>query len=140
MTALLIRTKTGDQGTFGQMFVDFKAVCFIGELPQRDNKPNISCIPAGFHYTLSPHKSPRFGKCLIIRTAAGRSFILAHAANYCGDASKGYRTDLKGCLATGTRLGSLNGQDVVLASKTALNKLMRLIKKPTRLIIWENFK
>lgn len=138
MSLVIVRQKTGDEGSFGRWYRAAKFICYVGELPWRDNASNVSCIPVG-DYIVSPYVSPRFGKCLIIQNVKDRSYILVHAGNWMGDALKGYRTDLKGCIAPGMKRGRLANQSAVLASKTALNKLMRLITRPTPLTILENY-
>ena len=46
--------------------------------------------------------------------------IEIHSANFGGDASKGFVTQLLGCIALGTSIGILNGQLAVMSSKTAI--------------------
>ena len=46
--------------------------------------------------------------------------IEIHSANFAGDASKGYISQLLGCIALGLSVGVLNGQLAVLNSKGAI--------------------
>lgn len=68
--------------------LEFKTV----ELPWKENKRRVSCIPPGT-YTAIKHNSPKFGPCLWIQDVPGRSEILIHPANYWHD--------LLGCIAPG---------------------------------------
>ena len=99
----------------------------VMEPPWRDNRRNRSCIPAGA-YEVIPHRSPRFGRCLLVAAVSGRSHILFHAGNVGGDIAKGLRTHTQGCLLPGLRRGRLDAgkglQRAVLSSRTALRHLM----------------
>lgn len=120
-TALLIREETGAQGTFGRIFCDGLTL-FTGELPWRQNAPNVSCIPAG-RYRCAFTYSPAFKRMMfIVRAVPRRSGIRIHPANLMGDRALGYRSQLYGCLALGERLGSLDGQKAVLLSATAVRR------------------
>ena len=100
----------------------------VMEPPWLDNRPNRSCIPAGL-YTVLPHRSPRFGRCLLVSDVHERSHILVHAGNVGGDVECGYHTHTLGCLLPGMRRGRLDvkgrTQRAVLASRPALRHLMR---------------
>lgn len=91
---ILQRRSTGDQGTFGDLWHGDALVCRTGELPDRDNQPFVSCIPPG-EYELTRHQSPKFGDCCLIHPVPGRSSILIHRANFCGDTAEGYASDLQ---------------------------------------------
>ena len=99
----------------------------IMEPPWRDNRRNVSCIPAGA-YGVVPHVSPRFGRCLLVTGVPERSHILFHAGNVGGDVEKGYHTHTHGCLLPGLRRGRLKVrglvQEAVLASRPAFRHLM----------------
>ena len=106
----IIRKETSDQGTFGELSIpgtNFKCVSL--ELPWRDNKTGLSCIPAG-EYLFKWIQSPKHGWCYegyddpstpqkedILR----RDKIQIHSANLAGDISKGYISQLLGCIALG---------------------------------------
>ncbi|WP_428242974.1 DUF5675 family protein [Gynuella sp.] len=137
MSAVIVRRPSTDQGTFGQFFLNGMHFSYTGELPWLNNERNVSCIPPG-EYTLKPHTSPHFGKCFIIVDVQGRSFILIHKGNWCGNRAKGFRSDVLGCIIVGQRLGTLAGQAAVLASGTAFNRLLRTITMPIPLTILES--
>lgn len=104
------------EGTNGTLFSSDRFLCFTIELPWRDNKRNISCIPEGV-YEIIPRFSKRFEHHLILKNVKGRSFILFHPAN---DAKK----DLEGCIAPVTYLSGI-GKGVY--SKDAMQKLLSLV-------------
>lgn len=120
--ALLTRTEEGDQGTFGVLDFDGKRV-FTGELPDRDNAPGVSRIPAG-KYLCRFTYSPAFKrKMYAVEGVKGRSGIRIHSANLMGDKTKGFQSHLLGCIALGERRGSIKGQKAILVSKPAISKL-----------------
>jgi len=138
MNLILMHKSTSDSGTFGQLYFGSEFVCFTGELPWRENQSNISCIPERI-YTVKPHVSPRFGKCLSVGQTGSRTHVLIHAGNWCGDKSKGLKSDVKGCILTGSNIGNISSQKAVTGSKVALNKLLSLVTEPTKLFIPEVF-
>lgn len=122
--ATITRLETGDQGTFGRLQAG-PLVLYTGELPWRDNRPSVSCVPAGTYRAAFTH-SPRFGRHLyLVGPVAGRSGIRIHPANLCGDAALGFRSQLNGCIALGERLGHMAGQKALLLSAPAVRRLER---------------
>ena len=120
--AILRRFPSSDQGTFGR-FVTGGLAVFSGELPDRENKPNVSRIPAGVYRCFFTH-SPRFGRHLyLVGSVPGRSGIRVHPANLMGDASRGFRSQLNGCIALGEALGYIDGQKALLRSITAVRRV-----------------
>ncbi len=119
----LIRTGFSDQGTNGMLVLnDFN--CFTLELPWRQNKTGISCIPQG-KYTVIQRASPKYGKIYWVTEVPTRSYILIHSGNYAGDRSKGYKSHVRGCILLGQKMGTLGGQKAVLNSRVTVNKFMR---------------
>lgn len=133
---ILTRTASADDGTFGTISIG-ERIFQTAELPWRENKSQISCIPEG-SYTVNPNKSPKFGDCLRLENVSGRSNILIHVGNYAGDSSKGYKTDVQGCILIGesrvsTDVTDSNGrkltQRMVTDSKKAFKAFMDLVGK-----------
>lgn len=120
--AVLQRFETGDQGTFGRLIA--KGISFFtGELPWRNNAPSISCVPPGTYRCVFTH-SPRFGRSLyLLAPTDPRSGIRVHPANLMGDASRGLKCQLNGCIALGEKLGWIAGQKAVLLSAPAVRRL-----------------
>ena len=123
-SATLRRLPDSNDGTLGVLTANNgRFRCVTMEPPWRDNKRNLSCIPEGW-YEVLPHRSPRFGACLLITGVQGRSHILFHTGNLGGDRLKGLKTHTAGCILPGQRRGVLQGQRAVLGSRTAFRKLM----------------
>lgn len=119
---VLTRQSQSDQGTFGSLVVD-GLVLWTGEQPWRDNRRNVSCIPAG-RYGCAWTWSPRFRRDMyLVYSVPGRSGIRIHSANLMGDTALGYRSQLAGCIALGERLGILDGQQALLISAPAVRRL-----------------
>ena len=122
----IIRYSTSDHGTFGVLIRPDGFVCHSLELPQRDNKPNISCIPAGRYELryLERSASGRYRHVYHLQGVYGRSGVLIHAGNLAGDVTKDLRTHSAGCILLGAKRGVLSGQQAVLSSGPTLTKLM----------------
>ena len=123
----LHRINSTDEGTFGIIMFKNKYL-FTLELPNRDNKPNISCIPTGI-YDVSLRYSPHFHKKLYhLHNVLNRSYIMIHPANFAGDVSKGYKSQLSGCIALGKEIGKINNLHVILNSCLAFNEFYDIMR------------
>lgn len=127
-TAILNRFNSTEQGTFGLLLLEGKYWHSL-ELPDRDNQPNISCIPNG-EYIVQTRYSPSFKKRLYhVKHVPNRSFILIHGANFAGDKSKGWQSHLQGCITLGKKRGTTinkfgKKQKCVFQSQIAINEFM----------------
>lgn len=84
--------------------------CKALELPWRDNKPRISCIPAG-RYRMEWRWSPRANRNLWwLENVPGRMAIQWHAANW--------PKELLGCIAPCTHFADLDGDGIVDGANT----------------------
>lgn len=90
---ILCRVNKEDR-TIGQIFNTDGLAYRTVELPWKDNKPNISCIPDGV-YPFEREYSPNKGRIVIeLKNVTGRSDIQIHA---------GTKTShVQGCIAIGT--------------------------------------
>ncbi len=123
----LIRTESGDQGTFGVIL--FGKYNFVTvELPWKDNNRGVSCIPFG-KYNCEIVQSPHFGEVYQVKDVQGRSHILLHSGNWGGDKTKGLRTDTDGCIILGKRLGFIYKQKAVKQSRCAFDIFMEEMNK-----------
>jgi hypothetical protein len=132
---VLERLETGDHGTFGRIVLPGLAL-FTGELPWRDNRPNLSCVPeAG--YNVAWTYSPAFKRMMYLLLGTHpRAGIREHSANFMGDRTKGLRSQLYGCIALGMRLGWMDGQKALLLSAPAVRRFEDYMeRKPFRLEI-----
>jgi len=134
----LFRLKRSDQGTLGLLLAPgFQ--CYSLELPWRENKQNISCIPNG-DYDVVIRISPKYGKTYHVTNVENRSFILIHSGNWAGDTSKGFKTHVNGCILLGKDRGLLAKQLAVLNSRITVNRFMQTMGyNPFKLKISENF-
>ncbi|KUJ73914.1 hypothetical protein AVO42_00390 [Thiomicrospira sp. XS5] len=106
-------------------------ICYLMELPERDNLPNISRIPAGRYLVkyLARSGSGKYHDVYHITGVPDRSGILIHGGNFAGDTELNYRTDSWGCVLTARRIGAIGGQVAGLASRAALRKLHKFTNK-----------
>jgi len=139
-TLYLYRLQSTQEGTFG-ILANNGMFWNSLELPDRDNKPNLSCIPTG-EYHVKLRYSPHFKKKLYhIQEVSKRSFILIHGANFAGDAKLGWQTHLQGCITLGKAIGRAKNkhgkmQRCVFRSRQAIREMNKLTKnEPFKLII-----
>lgn len=131
----LTREKSEDYGTFGSIVMPSGKLLYTLELPWKDNKVRESCIPAK-SYSCKIVKSARFGYVYGVCNVPNRSAILIHKGNYGGDITKGYKSDIQGCILLGLDKGKLSGQPVVTNSKIAFDIFMaELNQQPFELSI-----
>lgn len=102
---VITRGPSTDHGTFGALVVEkseFTAV--TGELPFKNNQRDVSCIPLGI-YPCKLRVSARFKKKLYhVENVPGRDGVLIHSGNLCGDKSKGYESQVEGCILLGDHI------------------------------------
>lgn len=80
-------------------------ICKSMELPWRDNKRSISCIPEGsYHVIKQPPKETRPYPYFRLPNVQGRSGILIHRITYV--------KDLRGCIGVGGRFVDWNNDGV----------------------------
>ncbi|WP_319778428.1 DUF5675 family protein [Maridesulfovibrio sp.] len=134
MKIRLTRYESGDHGSFG--FLRGPGIrLHVIELPWRDNRSNLSCIPVG-EYRCERVRSPRFGVVYHIKDVPGRSHVLIHSGNYAGDSTKGWKTHSHGCILPARKRGRLGKQLAGLCSKSALSSFMSALnRQPFKLII-----
>lgn len=101
--------------TFGKLKVnDFE--CYTVERPWLDNRTSISCIPEG-SYCIELGTYHRGGyKSYEILDVPDRTYIKIHIGNTC--------EDVHGCIALGSRLGSIRGHWAVMSSKQTYHNFM----------------
>jgi len=133
--AILERLDWGDQGIFGRVLVP-GLILFTGELPYRDNQPDISSVPAAV-YNVDWTYSLRFRRMMYLLLGTDpRAGIRAHSANFMGDDTLGYRRQLNGCIAFGEKLGWMGGQKALLLSAPAVRRFeTHMERKPFKLEI-----
>ena len=135
----ILRCETDNEGTFGTLSMK-GFCCFTGELPWRNNKPNISHVLPNI-YTASIDENTIMGGLPVIRfdenedLLKGRWGILIHVANFFGDVSMDNKTDVKGCIGVGFGKDELNNQKALLDSKDAMTELLSKFKTDGKITI-----
>lgn len=119
---LLKRVLNTDHATYGVIFHNLKPVLVSLELPWKDNKQNVSCIPAG-EYRCTKYNGTRFKDCFWVHDVPNRHAILVHVGNT--------PNDTQGCILAGQYFG--NG--CIMNSKWAMDLLNRLLPFEFTLIV-----
>lgn len=121
----LFRSKSTEQGTLGVLVAEGE--CFYSlELPNLDNKPQVSCIPSG-EYDVKWTKSPRLHKFTYeILSVPNRGGIRIHGGNYAGSKPV-YRSDSLGCPLLGSNIATMNKQVAITGSRLAVRKFEQLM-------------
>jgi hypothetical protein len=145
MKCLLTRKTDDGKQTTGELEVIENNVvtfsCKTLELPWKDNKQELSCIPTGT-YTVVRHISPRWGTCFWVKDVPGRTHILFHAGNYAG--SKNPKTgtpDTLGCILPGVGFSDFDGDGLVevTSSGNTMKKLLQILPDEFELKIISEF-
>lgn len=120
--AMLKRTVDNGIQTLGELTISGYKFCTL-ELSYKDNKSNISCIPAGT-YTCKYTFSPRFMRSTYeILGVPNRAGIRIHSGNHW--------FQIQGCILLGEAFSDINkdGQLDVVQSKDAIKRFESLVKK-----------
>lgn len=124
MKVRLTRTEQNDKQSLGvlQIIDGYRIAmsCFTLELPDRNNEPQVSCIPTG-SYQVKKRTSPKFREHFHIVGVPNRSYILIHAGNY--------HTGILGCVLVGSGYRDINNDNItdVINSKKTLVKLLDIL-------------
>lgn len=142
---ILYRTSTGNQGTFGVIFKQRQQIMYSGELPlytKGSHTLNLRMTEAILPgtYICIPHYSAHLGKTYAVTGVPGRSGILIHQGNWCGDKADGYKCDSAGCILLGQKIGIVRGQEGMINSLDAKAEFIRLMGDlPFTLTIKDDF-
>lgn len=127
-TVTLVRFESSDQGTFGRIHFEDNSYYTL-ELPWRDNRNDISCIPTGT-YSCHMTMSNRFRRMLyLVSPVHGRFAIRIHSANLAGDRDKGFLSHLNGCIALGEKIGVMGKQKALFVSQPAVRKFHEIMQE-----------
>ena len=114
---VLVLTRTYfPSGTNGTLASEGQFICNTIELPWKENKKMVSCIPEG-KYLLCKRYAPKFGWHLEVVGVSNRTFILFHPANNA-------LLELNGCIAPVTQI---SGPGLGLWSRQAFSRLKKLV-------------
>lgn len=131
------RSPSSDEGTFGELTTDNGFTCKTGELPDRGNKQDISCIPPGKYparWYASGRPSMSGRPCYHVDDVPGRFGIEIHPANLMGDKEVGFSKQVEGCIALGVSIGLFQeGEQIghVLPPLSRCQRGMTLSKQAT---------
>ena len=118
---LLKRFISSPKGTFGVLSCNGDTICFTAELPNLDNKKEVSCIPDGT-YLCKRYSSEKYPNTFEITGIPGRDYVLFHPGNV-------PLIDSKGCILPGLQVEIDGNEWSVLTSKLAFSKFMDYIGK-----------
>lgn len=118
MKATLLRIFDDGKQTLGEFQVG-EFTCFSLELPWRENKKQVSCIPIGT-YPVRKFNSPKFGMCYAVDNVPDRSQVRIHAGTNFGHTL--------GCILPAMEQRDLNADGHLdnVSSRIALGKLLEL--------------
>lgn len=110
----LFRMQSSEEGTFGRLITDKGKSFMTAELPWKKNQSNISCIPEGV-YLCKIRQSTKHGyyfdgqegRVYELEGVPKRNNIEIHVGNFAGDMSKGFKTNVEGCILLGMKFGKL---------------------------------
>lgn len=124
---ILKRFKESSQGVLGHLItMGFEAHTI--ELPWKDNKPKVSCIPVG-KYKCIYRYSTKYKGHYHVTGVPNRSWILTHNGTFAGDVEEGFKTHSEGCIIIGKYHGKVDSQDAVLLSRVTLRKFVEVMGK-----------
>ena len=128
MSLISIDRWNKDNCTLGILKIDGFS-CFTLELPDKNNEPDISCIPRG-RYGYYKRNSPKNGNVLELRNVPDRTFIQVHAGNF--------TRQIQGCILVGESIKFLDDDDIpdVTNSRNTLKKLLSKVKDFGVIEIW----
>ena len=125
------RYRSSSHGTFSRWICnDIGWDSFCLELPWKNNKQSLSCIPDDT-YIVKIRYSNKYGYVFHLTNVEGRTWILIHSGNYAGDIEKGLKTHSEGCLLLGQKAGILEGQQAILNSRATVKRFMRTMNNQT---------
>lgn len=126
----LQRKKNSLHGMFGILHDSdgVQLACSI-ELPWRDNRRNISCIPVG-RYKCKYTWSPAFKRYMyILLDVPDRSGIRIHKGSYAGATDHGFRADFLGCISFGQGYTSIGEQRILHTTAATIARLEDMLNK-----------
>ena len=131
----IIRKKTSDQGTFGTAMTESGLNWHSGELPWVDDDKNgvrdanVSCIAQGRYQAKRIMSPKRLRFVYQLLGVKGGFAVQIHKGNFCGKASKGFVSQVEGCILLGNGQGKLQTkegpmQEAITHSEPAIEEFM----------------
>lgn len=108
-------------------------ICYSLELPWKDNKRNISCIPTGTYKAIWVYSASRGRYLYQLEKVTGRSSIQIHWGNY----AAGKQVDIEGCILLGSAMTDINGDRIpdITNSKVTVQAFERFMNKKSFTLI-----
>jgi hypothetical protein len=102
---------------------DVKLHCKTVELPWKENKFRVSCIPEG-RYEVVRRWSKKYGNHFWVKDVPSRDLILIHVANY--------TRDLLGCIGVGKTHKDIDKDGIidVTDSRKEMDKMLEVMTEP----------
>lgn len=130
---LVLERVPGEKQTISQLHVCREDETIIKsfhalELPYRNNRRNISCIPTGV-YNCKKRYSIKYKNHIHVLNVPNRDFILIHPGNTF--------KDTRGCILVGKDLGYVNNDSFIdlLKSMIAMYEIMSLLPRRFKILI-----
>ncbi len=123
ITATLTRVRCFKNSISGILYIQTRNLrwsCRTLELPWLNNKPQISCIPAG-KYVCRRLVSSKFGETFQVCDVPGRVGILFHAGNSAP-------RDTRGCILLGIGSEISGNNAYLLSSRAAMKTFMQMLE------------
>lgn len=100
---------------------------FTLELPDRDNKQNVSCIPEGEYWVTRYHSHNKQTEVFQLEDVPDRTYIQMHNGRF--------TNQILGCILPGTAITHINDDDIcdVDESPVVMDKLLKIL--PERFLI-----
>lgn len=124
----IVRLEKSTDGVLGTLSIEGKIFCSTLEPEDKDNKQNVSCIPAGT-YNITSWESPKFGHVYKVLNVPDRTDILFHAGNT-EDATRG-------CILLGQYPSKLRKKRAVMNSGDTLAKFVTYMLQRDGVLIIE---
>lgn len=123
MPTITLERAYTDSATIGKMTMPSGTVFDTIELPWKDNKSSVSCIPEGL-YRLNKRASGvvnrtskgKYTAGWEVANVKGRTYIMIHIGNK--------PSDFEGCIGIGEGLGVVGGEWAILRSSVSFDKFM----------------
>lgn len=140
----ITRTDTNLQGTCGKLTSTSGFSCYTLELPWKENRNGVSCIPPG-EYVCSKQGTPKFPNNFGVKNVRGRAGIVIHSGTFAGSKSDGYDSNVEGCILLGSGIQQLQSrrtgkvQKAIINSKTTVQSFNNHLQlKPFTLKVIDN--
>lgn len=129
-TVIITRTKYTDKETFGNLVAHRNGKlfrCLTLELPWKNNKKKVSCIPRGFYTGTLTYWPAKKRSNYLLSPVPERDGIFMHFGNYAYRPTS--KPDIEGCILLGSSYGDLNDDNVdeILNTKATVDAFQKFM-------------